>query len=75
MPSSKKTAEMIAQNAPLTLRAAKTAFLDNARDESARKPDEVQRAIRACFDSADYAEGVEAFLTKRAPSFPAANNT
>lgn len=64
-----KTAETIAQNAPLTLRAAKTAFMDNARDARDRKPDEVQAAIRACFDSEDYAEGVRAFLEKRRPQF------
>ena len=64
-----KTALMIADNAPLTIRAAKSAFNDLARSESKQRPDEVKAAIRDCFESKDYAEGVRAFLEKRRPSF------
>jgi enoyl-CoA hydratase len=64
-----KTVEMVADNAPLTLRAAKSAFSDLARSESRRRPDEVRQAIRTCMESKDYAEGVRAFLEKRRPTF------
>jgi len=65
----REQAEAIAENAPLTLRAAKRAFLDRGRPAGARDPEQVRASILACFESADYAEGVRAFLEKRRPSF------
>ncbi len=55
-------AELIASHAPLTLRATKEA-LRRLRD--ALPPDE--DLIRLCYGSADFREGMEAFLTKRPP--------
>ena len=55
-------ARTIADNAPLSVRAAKLAVA--ATDAGA-----IQAAIDACFDSADYREGRAAFAAKRPPRF------
>jgi enoyl-CoA hydratase/carnithine racemase len=65
----RELAGRIAENAPLTLRAIKLAVRELARDPGARDPERVARAIRACFESDDYREGVRAFLEKRTPRF------
>lgn len=60
-------AAVIADNAPLTIRAAKEAVDQIAQD----RPDPLRLAAFAddCFNSADYAEGRRAFLDKRRPMF------
>ena len=62
-------AAMIGQNAPLTVRAAKMAVREAMKDPDRRQLDEVGKAVDACFQSDDYAEGRKAFMEKRSPVF------
>jgi enoyl-CoA hydratase/carnithine racemase len=55
-------ATLVAGNAPLTLRATKEAI---RRLRDSLPPDE--DLIKLCYTSADFREGMEAFLSKRAP--------
>jgi enoyl-CoA hydratase/carnithine racemase len=68
-PNVRSYAGMIADNAPLTLKAAKLAIQQTSRDPEKRKLDDVKAAVAACFESADYAEGRRAFVEKRRPNF------
>ena len=49
--------------------AAKAALTQWQKPESQRDFTEVDAMIRACFDSEDYQEGVDAFMNKRRPEF------
>ncbi|MDB5452901.1 MAG: enoyl-CoA hydratase [Caulobacteraceae bacterium] len=62
-------AAMIADNAPLTVRAAKLAMIEGLKDREKRDMDAVNAAVAACFESDDFKEGQKAFLEKRRPSF------
>lgn len=61
-------AQEIANNAPLTIKAAKATIRELYRQE---EPDQarVDSLLKACFDSEDYLEGRNAFTEKRAPVF------
>lgn len=63
------TADMIAGNAPLTVRSIKRIVDEVLADESARDIEACNRLVRACFDSQDYIEGRQAFVEKRKPVF------
>jgi enoyl-CoA hydratase/carnithine racemase len=65
----RRLAGTIADNAPLTVRAAKLAIDAAAEDPERRRLAEVDAAIKACFASADYVEGRRAFMEKRKPVF------
>ncbi len=62
-------AEMVAENAPLTMHAAKQTIQQIMGDESRRDLAALQKMVDACFASADYKEGRTAFMEKRTPNF------
>lgn len=62
-------AAKIAANAPLSVRAYKTAIAEAQKDEAKRDLEAVQAAVQACFESEDYIEGRRAFMEKRKPMF------
>lgn len=62
-------ASQMARNAPLTLAAHKVAIQESMRAAAERNLDRLRTLNTNCFDSADYQEGVAAFLTKRTPRF------
>ena len=61
--------EVIAENAPLTLSAAKRCIVEALKDPEERDMQRAEAAHRACFASEDYLEGARAFMEKRPPRF------
>jgi enoyl-CoA hydratase len=59
----------LAHNAPLTIQAAKAITREVLKASPEVDLAKCQQLIRACFDSADYAEGRTAFMQKRPPIF------
>jgi enoyl-CoA hydratase len=59
----------IAQNAPLTVAAAKAAIREAGRPPDRRDLARVEAMTEACFRSDDYREGQRAFAEKRPPAF------
>ncbi len=60
---------MIADNAPLTVAAAKRTIGEIVKDPDQRDVEACRAMVQACFDSEDYVEGRTAFVEKRKPVF------
>ena len=61
--------ELLAENAPLTLAAAKFAIRQTGVDSGTRDLAQLSGLIDTCFNSEDYREGRRAFMEKRKPHF------
>lgn len=61
--------DAIADNAPLTMAAAKTITREILRSSPQLDAELCARLIRECFESEDYTEGRRAFMEKRKPAF------
>jgi enoyl-CoA hydratase/carnithine racemase len=62
-------ARTIAANAPLTVKAIKSAVAEALKDPDERDLALCERLVKECFESEDYAEGRLAFKEKRPPVF------
>ena len=62
-------ARTIAENAPLTVLAAKTVVREAVKDPDARDLALCQKVVDDCFASDDYKEGRKACMEKRKPEF------
>lgn len=62
-------AQMVCENAPLTLAAAKRSLLELRKNPNERDLPGVKAMVDACFSSEDYKEGRKAFTEKRTPQF------
>ena len=60
---------MIAENAPLTVSAAKFAVQQALKDPAERDMATAVKMVETCFASADHKEGRQAFMQKRKPVF------
>src|SRR5262245_9148979 len=61
--------KMVAENAPLTVAAAKYAVQQWMKDEKDRDLARAMKMVEACFASEDHKEGRKAFMEKRTPEF------
>jgi enoyl-CoA hydratase/carnithine racemase len=61
--------KMVAENAPLTVAAAKYAVQQWLKDGKDRDLERAMKMVEACFASEDHKEGRKAFMEKRTPEF------
>jgi enoyl-CoA hydratase/carnithine racemase len=64
-----KYAEMIGDNAPLTIATTKFTVGQVVKEDSQRDIAKSAAMVKQCFDSKDYVEGRRAFMEKRKPVF------
>jgi enoyl-CoA hydratase/carnithine racemase len=69
VPGTLEIARTIADNAPLSVHAAKLTIAEVLKDESRRDMEAIRQAGVACMDSEDFREGRRAFMDKRKPVF------
>jgi enoyl-CoA hydratase len=65
----KEYADIIAGNAPLTIKAVKATVAEVVKEDSKRNLKRSADLVDACFKSKDYEEGRKAFMEKRKPVF------
>ena len=65
----KKYADMIGENAPMTIATTKFTVGEVVKDESKRDLAKCAAMVKKCFESRDYTEGRSAFMEKRKPVF------
>jgi enoyl-CoA hydratase len=65
----KNYADVIANNAPLSIRAVKGTVAEIMKEDGERDRSRAQKLVEACFNSKDYHEGRKAFMEKRKPVF------
>jgi enoyl-CoA hydratase len=65
----KKYAEMIGDNAPLTIATTKFTIGQAVKEDSQRNLAKSAAMVKHCFESKDYVEGRRAFMEKRKPVF------
>ena len=65
----KTYAQMIGENAPLTIATTKFTIGEVVKEESKRNLEKCAAMVKQCFESNDYTEGRRAFMEKRKPVF------
>ena len=71
-PTARRVAELVAANAPLSVRACKRMVREAALDDRHLSADEAEEMFRHVYESDDAREGIAAFRERRAPNWTGA---